>query len=150
MATTLVMSAKLATLGLLKTEIFWNKGYNVIILDYHVTNKVLSLDSSYIVDAVMWPKFGNSSISVGEVIITSILFWWVLFCRFLTRKTTFFEGWSWFKFNILGLTLGMTLQFCDCRSYSRKTDRGLPPPSPPILNRVKLQLLFYHFIFYTQ
>ena len=73
MVTTLVMPAKLATLGLLKTEIFWNKGYDVIILDYHVTNKVLSLDSSYIVDAVMWPKFGNSNMSVREVIITSIL-----------------------------------------------------------------------------
>ena len=29
----------------------------------------------------------------------------------MTRKTTFFEGWSWFKFNNLGLALGMTLQF---------------------------------------
>ena len=27
------------------------------------------------------------------------------------RKTTFFEGWSWFKFNNLGLALGMTLKF---------------------------------------
>ena len=26
----------------------------------------------YIVDVVMWSKFGNSSISMGEVIITSI------------------------------------------------------------------------------
>ena len=68
-----MMPAKLATPGLLKIEIFWNKGYDVIILDYHVTNKILSCDSSYIVDAVMWPKFGNCSISVREVIITSIL-----------------------------------------------------------------------------
>ena len=29
----------------------------------------------------------------------------------MTRKTTFFEGWSWFKFNYLGLTLGMILEF---------------------------------------
>ena len=27
----------------------------------------------------------------------------------LTRKTTFFETWSWFKFNNLGLTLAMAL-----------------------------------------
>ena len=27
------------------------------------------------------------------------------------RKTTFFEGWSWFKFNDLGLALGMALKF---------------------------------------
>ena len=29
----------------------------------------------------------------------------------MTRKTAFFEGWSWFKFNNLGLTLGMNLKF---------------------------------------
>ena len=29
----------------------------------------------------------------------------------MTRKTTFFEGWSWFKFNNLGLTLSMALKF---------------------------------------
>ena len=29
----------------------------------------------------------------------------------LNRKTTFFEGWSWFKFNNLGLTLGTNLKF---------------------------------------
>ena len=33
------------------------------------------------------------------------------FHKDLNRKTTFFEGWSWFKFNNLGLTLGMTLKF---------------------------------------
>ena len=27
------------------------------------------------------------------------------------RKTTFFEEWSWFKFNNLGLAPGMTLTF---------------------------------------
>ena len=29
----------------------------------------------------------------------------------MTRKTTFFEGWSSFKFNHLGLTLGTNLNF---------------------------------------
>ena len=29
----------------------------------------------------------------------------------MTRKTTFFEGWSWFKFNNLGLAPGMVLKF---------------------------------------
>ena len=29
----------------------------------------------------------------------------------MTRKTTFFEGWSWFKFNNLGLALGIALKF---------------------------------------
>ena len=67
------MSAKMATLGLLKIKIFWNKGYDVIISVHDVTNKILSLDSYYIVDMVKWPKFDNSSISVREVILTSIL-----------------------------------------------------------------------------
>ena len=29
----------------------------------------------------------------------------------MTRKTNAFEGWYWFKFNNLGLALGMTLKF---------------------------------------
>ena len=40
---------------------------------YDITNKILLRDSNYIVDVVMWPKFGSSSISIREVIITSVL-----------------------------------------------------------------------------
>ena len=29
----------------------------------------------------------------------------------MTRKIAFFEGWSWFKFNNLGLALGTNLKF---------------------------------------
>ena len=68
-----MMLAKLATPGLLEIKIFQNNGYDVIVLGYDVTNKLLSHDSNYIVDMIMWPKFGNSSISVREVIIASIL-----------------------------------------------------------------------------
>ena len=67
-----MMSAKLATLGLLKIELFWNKGYDVIILVHDITKKILERDSNYIVDVVMWSKFGNSSISMREFIITTI------------------------------------------------------------------------------
>ena len=67
-----MVSAKLATPGLLETKIFWKKGYDII-LDYDITSKILSHDSNYILAVVMWPKFGNSSISIREVIITSIL-----------------------------------------------------------------------------
>ena len=78
----------------------------------------------------------------------------------LTRGTTFFERWSWFKLTNLGLTLGMTLKFYTsvtkrvktnirkvlwaksyvCSSYRGKTGRGcLFAPTPtPILNRVKV------------
>ena len=68
-----MMSAKIANLSLPKIKIFWNKDYDIIIFFYDVTNKILSHVPPYIVDMVMWPKFGNPSISMREVNITSIL-----------------------------------------------------------------------------
>ena len=85
----------------------------------------------------MWPKFGNSSIFMKKVIITNI-----------------FVECSWFKFNNLGLTVGMDLKFYTsvakglklkeikvfggdsnvCRSYREKTGSG--PFCSPILNRI--------------
>ena len=62
------MSAKMATPGLLKIKFSWKKVYGVIIPVHDVTNKILSRDSNYNVNMVMWQKFGNSSISVREVI----------------------------------------------------------------------------------
>ena len=38
-----------------------------------VTNKILSRGSNYTIDEIMWPKFGNCSVSMRKVIITSIL-----------------------------------------------------------------------------
>ena len=67
-----MMSAKMVTPGLLKITVSWNKGYDVIIPVDDVTKNILSRDSNYIVDVSMWPKFGNSSISLREVITTSI------------------------------------------------------------------------------
>ena len=63
----------MVTPGLLKITVFWDKGYDVIISVNDVTNKILWRDSNYIVDLFMWPKFGNSIISMREVITTSIL-----------------------------------------------------------------------------
>ena len=68
-----MMSAKMAAPGLLKIMVFWNKGYGVIVYVHDITNKILSRDSNYIVDVVMWPTFGNTNISMREVIIISIL-----------------------------------------------------------------------------
>ena len=68
-----MMSAKMATPGLLKITLFWNKDYDVIIPVDDVTKKILSRDSNYIVDVFMWPNFSNSSIFIWEVITTSIL-----------------------------------------------------------------------------
>ena len=71
--TILVMSAKMATPDLPKIKVFWKIGYDVIIYVHDVTNKILSCGSNYMVDVVMWRKIGNSSISMREVIIISIL-----------------------------------------------------------------------------
>ena len=69
----LLMSAKVCTPVFLKTKIFWNKSYDIITSVHDITNKISSWDSNYIVDVVMWPKCGNSSIFVREFIIISVL-----------------------------------------------------------------------------
>ena len=102
MVTILMMSAKMVTLGLLKIKLIWNNGYDVIIFVYGVINNILSCDSNDILYGIIWPKFGNSSISMREVIVTSIL-------------SVFDQGgrrgwWSWFKFNNLGLVRGTNLK----------------------------------------
>ena len=68
-----MMSAKIATLGLLKVNIFFKRVYDIIIFVHDATNEILSYDSNYIVDAVMWPKVGNSSIFMTKVVIILIL-----------------------------------------------------------------------------
>ena len=73
MNTILMISAKMDTLGFLKQKVYWSKSYDVMISVHGSTNKILSCGSNYIVDVVMWRKFGNCSISMREVIKTSIL-----------------------------------------------------------------------------
>ena len=70
MVTILMMLSKMFALGLLKINTL--KDYDVIISIHDVTNKFLSRESNYIVDVVLRSKFGNSSISLREVIITLI------------------------------------------------------------------------------
>ena len=73
MVAILIMSTKLATLGLLKIEVSWDKDYDVIIPAYEVINKILSRDRNYFLNVIMWPKFGNCGIFTRKVIITPIL-----------------------------------------------------------------------------
>ena len=93
-----MMSTKLATPGLLKIKLSWNKGYDFIIFVRDVTIKFLSHESNHIVVVVMWPKFGEK-LSQPQ------------FYKDLIRKTNVFERWSSFKFNNLGLAIGMDLKF---------------------------------------
>ena len=53
MVTILMVSPKLVLPDLLKMKIFRKKGYDVIIPDYKVTNKILSRDPNYIAGVVM-------------------------------------------------------------------------------------------------
>ena len=93
--------------------------------------------------------------SRDQILVTAAFLWQKLsqpqFSKDLTRKTAFFEGWSWLRLNNLGLALDKNLKFYTsvvkglklkvrkfgdnsyvCRSYWGKTVRGggfLPPPS---------------------
>ena len=98
-----MIPAKLATPGLLKIKVFWNKGSGVINFINDATNVILSSSSIYIVDVVMCSNFGYSSIFMIEVIITQILVG-------LDKKTNF-EGWPSVKFNNLRLIISMVLKF---------------------------------------
>ena len=42
------------------------------------------------------------------------------FYKDLSRKTVFFEGWSWFKFNNLGLALATYLKFYTSKAKALK------------------------------
>ena len=53
MATILMISAKMATPGLLKTNIFEKKGYDVIISDHDVISTILSRGLIYNLNVVM-------------------------------------------------------------------------------------------------
>ena len=57
MVAILMMLAKLAALGHIEIKVTWKKDYGIIISTHDVTNKILSRDSNYIVDVVIWPKF---------------------------------------------------------------------------------------------
>lgn len=95
---------KIGWSGFLNTNAFWNKGDGTIINVHDVIRNILSRDSYYIVNVAIWPKIGNSSISITEVTMASILL------KF-TKKTFFFEERSWLKFKNLRLVLAKTLKF---------------------------------------
>ena len=77
--------AKMATPGLSKITVFWNKVMTSYFLSMTSPTQFSWHDSDYIVDVFMWPKFGNSSISMREVITTSLY-------KDLTGKTAFLKS----------------------------------------------------------
>ena len=67
-----MMSEKMVTLALLKVNILWNKDCDLTVSVHGVSNNFLCHDWNYIVDVVMSSNFGNSSISMKEVVTTLI------------------------------------------------------------------------------
>ena len=51
-----MMSAKFATLDLLQIKIFLKKYYDVTFSICDFTNEILSYDSNYFVEVIMWPS----------------------------------------------------------------------------------------------
>ena len=70
---------------------------------HDVINRIFSRDSNSVAAVFMWPKFNNPRISMRELIITLVI---ITYHKF-DQKNYFFEGWSWFKFDNLGLVLSM-------------------------------------------
>ena len=95
----LMMSAKSATLGLLKIKACRNKGYDAISFVHDVTNKTLSYDSNCTVDAVIWKNLAFLWEKLSQQ----------QFYKDLNKKN-FLEPNSWLKINKLGLSLGMALK----------------------------------------
>ena len=127
--------AELATSGLLKIKVFWNKGSDLVNFINDVTNIILSSSSNYIVDVVMWPNFGYSSIFMIEVIITRIL-------DGFDQKTNS-EGWPSRKFNNLKLVIGMILKlYCSVAKglILKRLGGGAVNLTPPVVLR-KMYLL---------
>ena len=92
----LMMSPKLAIPDLFKITVLWSKDYDVTISVYEVIIKILLRDSNYIVNVILWPKFGNCSISTRELIIALILIG-------LDWKSSFWKRWPCFESNNLGI-----------------------------------------------
>ena len=61
----------MASLGFPKIKVFWNKGYDITTYVHQIIDQILLHDLICIVNVVMRPKFGNSSIYMREVITST-------------------------------------------------------------------------------
>ena len=102
---TLMMSAKMATTGLFKMTVFWNKDHDVIIPVNDVIKKF------YHVFQIILQIYACNQSLVTLAFLSQKKLSQPQFYKDLTRKTAFFEGWSWFNFNNLGLAPGTNLKF---------------------------------------
>ena len=98
-----MMSAKLGLYVFVKQSYSEIKVMTSKILIMTPLTKFYHVD--YIIDVVIWPKIGEYNILKRKVIIIRST---------LLRKINFLEGCFWFRFNNLGLALGMTLKIPGC------------------------------------
>ena len=85
------MSAKIATPDLLKIIIFWNKAYDVKIPVNDVTNKGLSRESNYIVDAIPLAAYVLQYDETEYIFNSSCTDLLIKNSKFLFMTTNFFE-----------------------------------------------------------
>ena len=65
----------------------------------------------------------------------------------LTRKTAFFEGWPWFKFNNLEMALGMVLKFYTSVAKVETKSRKFCGLIPTFVEVTGEKLVGSHFVF---
>ena len=68
-----MMPVKMATPGLLKVNVFWNKGHDVINSVHDIIKSPPSCDTNFIVALVMWSDVCDASVSKREAIVISVL-----------------------------------------------------------------------------
>ena len=77
--------------------------YESTISFHDITNQIFLCDSNYIVHVVTWQKVGSSSIFIRKVHNLN-------FVGIRQKKTKFYEEYSWFKINNLGVAQCMALK----------------------------------------
>ena len=93
-----IISAKLATPDLLKIAVFWNK-----VLTSHYMSMTSSIKSYHVTQIILYMWYCDQS-------LVTQAFRWGSYHKDLTGKNDFSDGWPWFKFNNLGLVLGLILK----------------------------------------
>ena len=111
MVTILMMPVEMAILGSLEVKVFWKKLMTSSFLSMTYPTQLFR-----VTNVILWKW------SCGQNLLTLAFVWETLSqlqsYKDLTKKATFFEGWSWFCFNSLRLALVMNLKF-----YTNDTKR---------------------------
>ena len=92
MVSILMITAKIATPGFLKIKIFFKKAYGVIV--FSMTSPT---EFYHVIQIIMYMWFCDPILVTLAFLREKLSY--TQFYNDLTKKTAFFEGWSWFKLN---------------------------------------------------